>query len=248
MNLQLQLWLRALKTKLTLFFIFFLVILGGYSIHRVEVDEVGDHNLVLNVLTGMMNENIVLFLYIPMFLVFILNFVFSLFKSNVLLKYGDFSKWWLNSVFLIFLFSATVSLIIQLVMVSMLLFGGLSLNDIVNIYLPIGILITCTLLSGFVLLGEASFIIVLCFRKHYWGIIVPIVLLFIIKTVQWVFKANWITLDQYMAISYKYSSNSTAFGQVNLSDAVHVGICFSATLILYVLGLVLIKEKDIYWE
>ncbi|OAB36712.1 hypothetical protein PMSD_10325 [Paenibacillus macquariensis subsp. defensor] len=247
MSLHNQLLLKSIRSKLM---VIFLIILIAFTMNplltsqKLPLDHQGLTKELIKLYVSIANDNVFLFLYIPLFLLFILQFITILYRNNVLLKYTDIRSWWKSNVILIIKLSVFFTVIIQIFIIGLLFTKGLSFGNLVTIYIPFCIIAAVIQLLGFIIIGEFCLIIACIFHQPYWGLFIPILVLFLIKASKFIMKAEWYTFEEYMSSIYKIKIDNSA---QNITDPMIIMSFAIFAILLYWFGSNILKDKDFYW-
>lgn len=249
MPLNIRLLLNALKSKVMLCFILLLFIFALIYIKNSRVQDIdfefNSISVVSQIFSTLLNENIVMLLFIPAFLICILQFVSILFKNNILLKFSQIKNWWNKVNLLMMMFSFIFTLIIFFFLIVLTFYSGISFLESSGLFLSLYVFSGLLLCIGLFVVGQVCVITVLFFRKTYWGFITPILFFLGSNGLQSILGAKWFTVGQYITSSYKFFNKSLI---IYTSDIIVILLFSVVSTILYWLGRSILQDKDFFGD
>lgn len=224
-------------------FYLFLVILLVLAFRVVTECNSITRQEIITVYYGIINDKSMQFFIIPFFLLFSES-ALSLFDNNmVLLRYHSAGLWWNEKTCVVSCLAVICTL-----MFNTIFFGCVIKNGQINVinmgfigFIVLGIAMQIT---GFLIIGTFYNLITLQLNK-YMSFLITMLIIFLFDAVTSVFRVNFVTLQEYMALTYKWH---LGFYTSVAGDIILVLRLFFIFIVLYLLGFLLSQSKDYYWS
>ncbi|OXM16590.1 hypothetical protein [Paenibacillus herberti] len=190
----------------------------------------------------MANDKEYLFIYFPVFLMLVIRGVSFNNQIPVILRQGV-KKWWLSNLWLITALSILISLVIHLFLLASLILKGSTSLAIGSEYLSFFLFSLFINFVGFLIIGLIAVSVILFTSQIHWGIIVPILLLVLFKSIKLLLKAEWLTFEEYVSSTHKIETGNLFLKSI---DLLLVGSFLILVILCYFKISIFLKEKDFY--
>lgn len=249
MSLYTRLLVDALKSKaiagLVIVLLFFAVTyMMDSRMPNVSLGA-GDTKIVRSIFVTFMNENVFMILFMPVFLMCIVQFVSKLFNNNILLKVSHVEVWWNHIMLLLLLFSVIFTTIVFCFLTGVTLYSGIFGLSFLKSFLVFYICSGFLLCTGLFIIGQICLIAILLFRKTYWGLIMPMFLVWGSSIFREFRKSKWISIGEYITSIFKISRPSL---EMQGFDFIVIVTFMVISALLYMLGRTILQSTDFYWS
>ncbi len=201
-------------------------------------------NIPMAIYTSLTSFYIVIFIYIPLFLlsVEIVSNFYNRYK--ILIAYKSRNRWWLDKIVVIFILSCIFTITINGAIIGSILLSGNGINISFTFLLFIFLGIELQVL-GFLILGIISCLLTFIFRSVYVGFCVTFSGVFIVKMLIKGAKLQLFSIEDYMFLIDK---SSNEIFMVTPSDSIISSFFIILLLFTFLLGKRIVKKKDIFWS
>lgn len=183
------------------------------------------------------------FFIIPLFLSFHLMITDIHNRLTMLLKYNHAGKWWWEVFVSISLLSFVMTVMIN---------GITILTSFLIIQESIGVelisYITFQMLMewiSFIVIGSVYHIFVLFIKREYMALFLTTFVFFLQDISKSILRTDLLSLPGLMALEYKFRYKIFT---ISPSDVFTLGVLVGATAILFLVGYILVRDKDFYWS
>lgn len=240
------LWRKLFVSKR---FYFFLLILTALTIRAVRralnvSTEQSFGSFFLDIYYGVLDVRWFPILIVPFFLLLIGIISDTFDRYQVLLKYKDIKQWWRDKLLGTGLFAMLFNLTIHgLILGAVVVIG--QAGDLDAKLFHFLLLSLVMQLVGLLVVGSFYHMITLIFARNHVGLLGTVLVISFIDVVKVVGKWEYLTLPDFMTLTYKWESG---YITTNLADLLPVMGWFLVFSVLYMIGSTLFCKKDIYWS
>lgn len=229
---------KVLKCRLMIILIFFYCCLSAYIFFSFNIET--NPEKIYYIYIKFYSYRILSYITIPIFLVFIWKSSLYFDCTNVILKYSNINTWLkyknITNGIIVFIYTCIIN--IPLFVIMILNISKLDIEIYMNFIITlsfqvIGFLIICNLYSIIELLIDFKNI-------GFLGFILFNIVLEIQKIA---FNIDFKFLVDYMSLGYKATLNNY---NINIMDFLNLIIYFIIYIVIYKIGVLIIKNKDFY--
>lgn len=187
-------------------------------------------------------DNHFLFIYIPFYLLFSLQALHHLQPSYMMIRYSNLKKWIHVNVRLCCTYASLFTLLLQGLILLFILVRGCPLSSFVSLYLPF--LFTTSIIQwiSFVVIGVIGLTCAIVLHHLYWGLCVPMMLLFIMTVMKKISKSQWVTFAELISGTFKMNEGHLS---LSLIDVIIIAGLALVVYLFFVLLYMLMRNQDI---
>ncbi|MGN7472071.1 hypothetical protein [Brevibacillus sp. SAFN-007a] len=239
------LMLKRLMTSV-FFYVSILLLLVFACLVSFQVTKMGQKSSIpalILVSHGVMDAKKIVFFIIPLFLALQMMITDMYNRFTVLLKYDRVGKWWRD----VFVSTSLFSLMMMIVIQGSTFLGSFLLipDRIERQLFPYVMFHMGIVWISFIAIGCVYHVLVLLLKNQYIALFLTTFAFFLQDMSKSILRVDFLSLPALMALEYKLRYQVfTVFP----SDVIVFGVVGGATAILYLVGYLLVRDKDFYWS